>query len=131
VSGWRIGHLAGRNALSCSLSTTRVCTRVCTLACAMSLLAGCASDGAGGRLQPGGADTVRAENCKSGDERIADSNACLMDDAACYQLANGGWCTGPRGNTCPTGSSALAAGQPCPPGAVCFRMSESLECLAG
>jgi len=96
-----------------------------------TLLSACAAGGAGERPGAATGDAVRAENCKAGDERIADRSACLLDDAACYQLVNGGWCTGPRGNVCPAGSSALAAGQPCPPGAVCFRMSESLECLAG
>lgn len=35
-------------------------------------------------------------NCQPGDTAVASSQMCLMDDAACYQLDNGQWCTGPR-----------------------------------
>lgn len=95
------------------------------------MLAGCAADGPRGRTdgQPRGAP--RPDVCKSGDQAIADERSCLLDDAACYELASGQWCTGPRGNVCPAGSEALPAGTACPSGAACFRMGESLECVAG
>ena len=86
-------------------------------------LGGCGADGAS---RPDAAGRIQA--CKAGDQRVPSESACLQDDAACYALANGDWCTGERGNTCPAGSSALPAGAPCPPGARCFRIGESLEC---
>ena len=95
------------------------------------VLLGCATGGGAPRSGSPGGDAVRAEACKAGDEAIADRGACLLDDAACYQLVTGGWCTGPRGNTCPAGSSTVPAGQACPIGEVCFRMGESLTCVAG
>jgi len=44
--------------------------------------------------------TVAKTTCDAGDEAIASSSSCLQDDAACYQLADGSWCTGgrPHGN---------------------------------
>jgi hypothetical protein len=37
-----------------------------------------------------------AQTCEAGDDAIASSSDCLQDDAACYQLADGSWCTGGR-----------------------------------
>ncbi|NND89512.1 MAG: hypothetical protein HKN42_01510 [Granulosicoccus sp.] len=74
------------------------------------------------------AGSSRISECKSTDTQIDSSSQCLQDDAACYELRNGKWCTGERGNICPAGSVALPAGQPCPPGNRCFRVGESLEC---
>ena len=54
-------------------------------------LAGCDS------FQPTTSDD--GSSCLSGDFAIASSSLCLMDDAACYQLDNGQWCTGPRAGT--------------------------------
>ncbi len=85
---------------------------------------GCATDG-GGSYSGGGS---RAASCKAGDQAIASASQCLQDDAACYQLSNDSWCTGERGLSCPTGSSELLAGAPCPRGARCFKASESLMC---
>ena len=34
--------------------------------------------------------------CDAGDQSIESSTACLQDDAACYQLVDGTWCTGAR-----------------------------------
>ena len=101
-------------------------TRTASLGVALTLvLAGCA----GGDTRPaGGIGGARVDQCKSGDQRVSSESACLQDDAACYRLASGDWCTGERGNTCPAGSNALPAGAPCPPGARCFRIGESLEC---
>ena len=66
-------------------------------------LGGCGADGAS---RPDAAGRIQA--CKAGDQRVPSESACLQDDAACYALANGDWCTGERGNTCPAGSEALA-----------------------
>ena len=79
--------------------------------------AGTGTDGAG-----------RIASCKREDTQVAAEAQCLQDDAACYQIADGAWCTGPRGNTCPAGSSAIAAGTACPPGMRCFDAGESLTC---
>ena len=66
--------------------------------------------------------------CKSGDTQIDSASQCLQDDAACYQKADGAWCTGPRGNVCPAGSSKIPAGTECPAGARCFLVGEGLNC---
>jgi len=44
--------------------------------------------------------TAAKTTCDAGDSAIASSSICLQDDAACYQLADGSWCTGgrPHGN---------------------------------
>ena len=90
-------------------------------------LGGCAAGG-GSEGPPGALSAGRVQECKSGDTRVASEAQCLQDDAACYPLASGDWCTGERGNRCPTGSVALAAGAPCPPGARCIDLGESLTC---
>ncbi len=70
----------------------------------------------------------RVKACRTGDTAVATSDACLQDDAACYQLSNGSWCTGPRGSECPAGSSEIAANAPCPEGNRCFVISEGKNC---
>jgi len=91
-------------------------------------LAGCAGGASNPNRQGDGSLAGRVQACRSGDTPVASASACLADDAACYQIANGGWCTGERTASCPTGSSELAAGSPCPPGARCFEQSESKRC---
>ncbi len=93
------------------------------------LIGACASSGGslGKAPRPSG-NGGHPEVCKSGDTQVGSASQCLQDDAACYELNNGKWCTGERGNTCPAGSSALPAGIPCAPGKRCFRVGESLEC---
>ena len=99
------------------------------LGAALALLGGCASDGDAPRGGVGlGGDGGRVQQCRAGDTRVASEADCLRDDAACYALASGEFCTGERGNTCPAGSAALPAGAPCPPGARCFVIGESLTC---
>ncbi|MFK7892115.1 MAG: hypothetical protein AB8B63_14965 [Granulosicoccus sp.] len=78
---------------------------------------------------PTAASSSRIETCKSTDQQINSQAQCLLDDAACYQLSNGSWCTGERGNTCPAGSTALPAGASCPDGRRCIALGESLECM--
>lgn len=78
-----------------------------------------------------GASTIEATACLAGDSSIANDSRCLMDDAACYPLADGSWCTGPRVSTCPMGSEPLPAELPCPEGGRCFAQSESLQCVLG
>lgn len=93
------------------------------------LLSSCASNAdlpAAGKGTSGNGSRVSV--CKSTDTLIDSSEQCLMDDAACYQLSNGKWCTGERGNVCPAGSVALPEGSACPSGARCFRVGESLQC---
>lgn len=95
------------------------------------MLGACASNS--GSSLPGRVDAgnpaSRILACKSTDRQVASQDQCLLDDAACYQIANGGWCTGERGNVCPAGSQALPAGTACPAGSRCIRFSESLECV--
>ncbi len=86
---------------------------------------GCSSVGNGADNRSGS----RIQICKSGDKTISSAGQCLRDDAACYQISNGEWCTGERGNSCPSGATALPTGAVCPTGARCFRLSESLVCV--
>ncbi len=92
-------------------------------------LSGCASTGSSGSY---GADQRAAGSkiqvCKRGDELIQSSRQCLQDDAACYELSNGQWCTGERGNTCPAGSAEIPVGAACPRGTRCIAFGESLNC---
>jgi len=96
------------------------------LVAAAFTLIGCASSGGAPSSSGGG---TRALACKSGDQVVKSASACLQDDAACYQLSNGTWCTGERGNTCPAGSNPIPAGAPCPRGSRCFAVGESLTCV--
>ena len=93
-------------------------------------LSACASSGDSLNKAGLGAGSTgsRVSVCKSTDTLVDDSSQCLQDDAACYELSNGKWCTGERGNTCPAGSVAVPAGQACPLGSRCFHVGESLEC---
>ena len=67
------------------------------------LLGGCAGGGSssGDDIVPRG----KILACKSGDTQIESASQCLQDDAACYQKADGAWCTGPRGNVCPAAAN--------------------------
>jgi len=91
---------------------------------------GCASSGDAGNasLSNRAATLSKIQICKAGDEMVASSNQCIQDDAACYQISNGQWCTGVRGNVCPAGSTELSVGVACPVGKRCIRFSESLTC---
>lgn len=92
------------------------------------VLSGCASSG---NLSTGGSTISsgsRITACKTSDTLIQNQKQCIQDDAACYQLNNGQWCTGERGISCPAGSVAIPEGSECPSGKRCFRVSESLEC---
>ena len=119
--------------MSAAVRPTRL-PRSAALAFAVALaasLGGCA--GGGGLAPDGGAETARnapgrVQQCKAGDTRVASEASCLQDDAACYALDDGAFCTGPRGNVCPVGSAAVPAGAACPPGARCFEIGESLTC---
>jgi len=99
-------------------------------AIALIMLNGCASsnDGLGNIGSAIGSNSSRVSVCKTGDTQIASASQCLQDDAACYELSTGKWCTGERGNTCPAGSVALSTGAQCPPGKRCFSVGESLRC---
>ncbi len=95
-------------------------------------LSGCSTSagalGSGNQRTLSGDAASKISQCKSTDIVVDSSSQCLLDDAACYPLSNGQWCTGERGNICPAGSVALPSGQTCPPGKRCFRVGESLEC---
>ena len=94
----------------------------------LAAVASCASSGdssVGGR---GGFGASPIQVCKSGDQPIRTSASCLVDDAACYQLSDGSWCTGARDDACPTGSSKLPQGQACPAGGRCFSISDEFTC---
>jgi hypothetical protein len=99
-----------------------------TVIVAVLLMSSCASSGnpaASGAFLTSGS---RITACKANDTLIQDSSQCMQDDAACYELNNGQWCTGERGSSCPAGSVAIPDGRTCPIGKRCFRVSESLEC---
>lgn len=98
-----------------------------TVLLGLALLFGCASDGSD-PYQTGSGSTARIKACRVGDTAVASASRCLQDDAACYQIANGGWCTGERGNQCPTGSTEISAGASCPRGTRCFDVGESKRC---
>ena len=104
------------------------------LACTAAL-AGCAAPSGPGTDRPAGITergaAARITECRAGDREVATSDQCLLDDAACYEMASGAYCTGPRGATCPAGSSPVPAGSACPPGGRCITAGESLECVIG
>lgn len=95
---------------------------------AVTLLSACAGGGSVAPDARSGIGGNRPEACRAGERIVASADACLQDEASCYILSDGNWCTGPREASCPKGSFALAAGAACPPGTRCFRISESLQC---
>jgi len=110
------------------LTIKHVCIIAITVLVSL-VVSGCAaSDGAYGSGSARSAGGSKVLACKSGDTQISSSTQCLQDSAACYELANGQWCTGERGNTCPAGSDQIPAGQPCPNGTRCIQFGESLNC---
>ncbi len=123
---WRLQQ--GRDLLLIHLSIKRRQQPLFTvvLILMVPLLGSCASSGTSA---PAANASERILACKSTDIQVASEGQCLQDDAACYQISSGQWCTGERGNVCPAGSQALTAGVTCPTGARCFRFSESLECV--
>ena len=95
-------------------------------------LTGCnATTGGSSALAEDFSSKAEATMCMAGDTSVADSSQCLQDDAACYPIADGSWCTGVRTTNCPMGSDPLPAELPCPEGARCFAQSESLQCVIG
>jgi len=92
------------------------------------VVSSCASSGGSLPVSDNRAASSRILACKATDTLVDSSNQCLQDDAACYQMSNGKWCTGERGNVCPAGSSELPAGVACPSGNRCLSVGESLEC---
>ncbi len=98
----------------------------------LATLLGCASNAGSGSTNQGLSQRVtpasKIQVCKSGDQIVASASQCLQDDAACYQISNGQWCTGERGNVCPAGSTEISLGAACPAGSRCIRLSESLTC---
>lgn len=104
--------------------------RLCRLALIMStvVLVSCASSGGDSYSATQRVGGSKIQVCKSGDELVQSSQQCLQDSAACYELSNGQWCTGERGNTCPAGSSEIPVGAACPRGTRCIQFGEGLNC---
>ncbi len=106
----------------------RVCWRLLVMSVVLlSLVSACASS-PGGNSQRATIGSSPIQACRATDTAISSSAQCLSGDAACYQLANGSWCTGTRDNVCPSGSSVLTTGTACPKGARCFAVSQNLTC---
>ncbi len=101
-------------------------TKLLLLVACLFFLVNCASDGGSSRSDS--APRGKVSVCKSGDTTVSSASQCLRDDAACYQLTDGNWCTGTRGNSCPAPSVEVPAGTSCPAGARCFKVGESLTC---
>jgi len=98
-----------------------------TVVALCSLLCACASP-----YELDSANTSsRIEQCRPGDQEVAGAAQCLQDDAACYALSSGRYCTGVRASECPVGSTALEPDTDCPAGKRCFQFSESVTCVAG
>ena len=105
--------------------------RYCSIFISALLFAGltaCASSGGGNDRGIVQTSTAKVLVCKRGDTMVDSSRQCLQDDAACYQISTGKWCTGERGNVCPAGSTEIAAGSACPAGSRCIPFGESLTC---
>ncbi|WP_066966664.1 hypothetical protein [Microbulbifer sp. Q7] len=66
--------------------------------------------------------------CFAGDRQVPTANACLVDDAVCYQLDSGPWCTAGRAPQCPAGAAPITMDAPCPEGGKCWMYSEGLRC---
>jgi len=105
---------------------TNLTTPIAAVLVACALLAGCAAAGSDTGAAQRSSGKVLA--CKRGDTMVDSSQQCLQDDAACYQVSNGKWCTGERGNTCPAGSVEIPKGSVCPRGPRCIDYGESLSC---
>jgi len=102
--------------------------QLCLVVALCSLLCACASPYEQESVET---NSSRIEQCKSGDQEVAGMAQCLQDDAACYALSSGRYCTGIRASECPLGSTTLEPGADCPEGKRCFQYSESLSCVAG
>lgn len=77
---------------------------------------------------PANLTPVYPRHCFSGDMQVATATSCLVDDAVCYQLDTGAWCTAGRAPQCPAGSSPMVLDAPCPEGGECRMYSEGLRC---
>lgn len=113
------------------MRTTMRALQFCTLGLMITIAAaisGCASDEISGSGVARSSVGSKILACKAGDQQVQSSRQCLQDGAACYELNNGNWCTGERGNVCPAGSSEVPAGRSCPIGARCIQFGEDLNC---
>ncbi|MEL6178608.1 MAG: hypothetical protein AAFS10_06625 [Myxococcota bacterium] len=78
--------------------------------------------------------TAPPPTCPEGQMQVADSSECLQDDAICYELSPGVWCTGPDGNgfTCDSALSAyteeLSTIQSCTTDAECGQPLTGTSC---
>ena len=62
-----------------------------------------------------------------GETKVDTQAECLQDDAVCYELDDGSWCTGPSAAMCP--ADAQERSTPCElDDMTCFVFSESLSC---
>lgn len=69
-------------------------------------------------------------DCFQGDMEVPTATSCLVDDAVCYQLDTGSWCTAGRMPQCPEGAAPLEMDAPCPDGGKCWMYSEGLRCYS-
>ena len=97
--------------------------------------AGARAAGSGGSSGRGGSASIEDAGNEQGDaavscegEVVSAPDRCLQDDAFCYPLGDGSYCTGPSAPQCPRNSTPIAKDAPCPERTECFDQSESLRC---
>ncbi len=67
-----------------------------------------------------------ADSCADGEEEVSGPSECLQDDATCYELSAGVWCTGPDAPECPAGYHSVEG---CDlEDSSCYQHSEGLMC---
>lgn len=69
--------------------------------------------------------------CASGEMKVATQGECLQDDAVCYQIDDGSWCTGPASaqTTCESGDMPVATQGDClQDDAACYQLSDGSWC---
>ena len=89
--------------------------------------AGAAGDAGTTSAEDAGVDGPDAAVSCDG-EIVSGPERCLQDDAFCFPLADGRYCTGPSAPTCPPSSAPIAKDAPCPERTECFELSESVRC---
>jgi hypothetical protein len=74
----------------------------------------------------------RAYDCRFG-QVVSSSTGCLQDDAYCFEMDGGGWCTGSDVTTCPSGYSPTdddcAVRHGYESSVHCFQYTSTLRCL--
>ena len=75
----------------------------------------------------GEADTDAEDPCPDG-EVVDSSDNCLMDDAFCYELPDGSWCTGPDAPVCADGVIVDSSDNCLMDDAFCYELSDGSWC---